>query len=114
MAPPVAPQPGRGWPQAPYQGLFPNGGSPALRSTAGRFLANPNAGRRARGNTGTIGDADLLVRCAWCNRIKVGERFVPVDPTIAAHLGERTTHGICPECFERVTRAAAARRPDAA
>ena len=57
------------------------------------------------------------MRCAWCNRIKVGGRFVPLDPAVvgAADVAERTTHGICPECFERVSaRAAAARRPHAA
>jgi hypothetical protein len=55
------------------------------------------------------------VRCAWCNRIKVGDRFVPLDPALADELSERTTHGICPECFELVSaRAAAARRPHAA
>ena len=57
------------------------------------------------------------MRCAWCNRIKVGDRFVPVDPAIVAagDLPERTTHGICPECFQRVSaRAAAARHPHAA
>ena len=58
-----------------------------------------------------------MVRCAWCNRIKVGGRFVPLDPAVvgADDVAERTTHGICPECFERVSaRAAAARRPHAA
>jgi hypothetical protein len=55
------------------------------------------------------------VRCAWCNRIKVVDRFIPIDPKLVAHLLERTTHGICPECFERESaRAAAARRPHAA
>ena len=57
------------------------------------------------------------MRCAWCNRIRVGDCFVSVDPSIMGDgdLPERTTHGICPECFERVSaRAAAARRPHAA
>ena len=72
-----------------------------------RFLANPNARTRGPRNTGAIDDAGpserFLVRCAWCNRIKVGDRFVPLDPAVvgADDLAERTTHGICPECFER-------------
>jgi hypothetical protein len=57
------------------------------------------------------------VRCTWCNRIKVGGRFVSVDPSTMGDgdLPERTTPGICPQCFEPVSaRAAAARRPHAA
>jgi len=55
------------------------------------------------------------VRCAWCDRIQVVDRFLPIDPALIADLADRTTHGICPECFEReIARAVAARRADAA
>jgi CheY-like chemotaxis protein len=51
----------------------------------------------------TCGKA-LLIVCAWCNRVRSGEgdwkehRHVRDD-----HKGE-TSHGVCPECAETVTR----------
>ena len=86
-------------------------------SDDGRFLANPNPAAPVRRNTGIIDDGEsserYLVRCAWCERIKVGDGFLTVDPALARDVAdhERTSHGICPDCFRRVTdRAAAARR----
>lgn len=54
------------------------------------------------------------MRCAWCDRIKVVDRFLPIDPALVADLAERTTHGICPDCFERENERAAAGRRDRA
>ncbi len=48
---------------------------------------------------------DLLLRCSWCNRIGLGYRFVVADVPhgdLPAAVTERTTHGICPDCAERL------------
>ena len=48
---------------------------------------------------------DLLVRCAWCGRIKAGDEWF--DVTAHAHLTpaavDRCSHGICPDCFSELT-----------
>jgi hypothetical protein len=38
-----------------------------------------------------------LRRCAWCDRIAVGGRFVRL--TAAEH--DRVTHTICPDCLRK-------------
>jgi hypothetical protein len=44
---------------------------------------------------------DLPLRCAWCGRISRDGRFVEPEE-IEAHASKaRTSHGICPDCFER-------------
>ncbi len=54
------------------------------------------------------------MRCAWCNRIKLGDRFVDAEAHLAGdvpeRLRERTTHGICPACLERESADAEAHR----
>lgn len=62
----------------------------------------------------------LLVHCAWCHRLRVGEEWLELDgigngqTRIAERLAERSTHGICPDCFERVdAEAEAGRRGEA-
>ncbi len=48
---------------------------------------------------------DLLLRCSWCSRIGLGYRFVVADVPLGelpAAVAERTTHGICPDCAERL------------
>jgi hypothetical protein len=43
--------------------------------------------------------------CAWCERSRNGAGlWEPADP--ATPRGAAVTHGICPECLERETRAA--------
>ncbi len=44
----------------------------------------------------------FLKMCAWCKRVDTGESWVPIDTYLAAGYGQRTTHGICPDCYERV------------
>ena len=52
--------------------------------------------------------------CAWCERIKLGGRWVQGERALAAIRDVhalRLTHGICPACFNAVTlRADEARR----
>lgn len=58
----------------------------------------------------------LLLHCAWCGRLEVGDEWLRLEAIgsgqtrIAEQLVRRSTHGICPDCFERVTDEAAARR----
>jgi hypothetical protein len=51
--------------------------------------------------------AELLVRCAWCERIKTGDEWVDVAEVRAMRLTpeapEHHSHGICPDCFAKLT-----------
>lgn len=55
----------------------------------------------------------LPLHCAWCERIEIAGEFVLPEEflygDLPSRLRERATHGICPDCFERETAAAAAR-----
>lgn len=42
----------------------------------------------------------FITRCAWCTRCHVGERWQALE---ALPAGRSITHGICPDCFARVT-----------
>jgi hypothetical protein len=44
------------------------------------------------------GGDQLLVRCAWCERIKVGDKWVDAEVQAMHH-----SHGICPDCFAKLT-----------
>jgi uncharacterized protein YlaI len=50
---------------------------------------------------------ELLVRCAWCERIKLGDEWVDVAEVRAMRLTHDSvghySHGICPECYTRLT-----------
>ncbi len=45
----------------------------------------------------------VLVRCAWCERVKVNDEWVDVAEVRAMRLRpeapEHHSHGICPDCF---------------
>ena len=47
--------------------------------------------------------------CAWCARMKVGERWIDIEPALEM-MGRvddlRLTHGICASCFEETARKA--------
>ncbi|MGH7266304.1 MAG: response regulator transcription factor [Candidatus Rokuibacteriota bacterium] len=46
----------------------------------------------------------LLPICGWCKRIRNDRNYwQQVESYIAEHSGARFTHGICPECREKVT-----------
>ena len=51
-----------------------------------------------------------LVRCAWCGLVAADEHWIDPYSLLQANLRERlrknASHGICPDCFERVTAAA--------
>lgn len=44
----------------------------------------------------------FLKICAWCKRVDVGDRWVPMDMYLAAGFGQKTTHGMCPDCYARM------------
>jgi hypothetical protein len=48
-----------------------------------------------------------LVRCAWCGRISADGEWIDPSTLIGGSLRERlrqnATHGICPDCLERVS-----------
>jgi hypothetical protein len=56
-------------------------------------------------NETTSGSA-ILVRCAWCERVKVGDEWVSAEVQ-AMRLSrddiEHHSHGICPDCFAKLT-----------
>jgi GAF domain-containing protein len=45
----------------------------------------------------------LLPICAWCKRIRDDQGYwSQVEAYVRAHTGADFTHGICPECFEKM------------
>jgi hypothetical protein len=58
----------------------------------------------------------LLVHCAWCRKLQVGDEWLQLDAIgsgqtrLAEQIVQQSTHGICPECFERVRAEAEAKR----
>jgi hypothetical protein len=50
-----------------------------------------------------LNDDHILVRCAWCERVKVADEWVDADVE-AMRLGHgHHSHGICPDCFAKLT-----------
>jgi hypothetical protein len=58
----------------------------------------------------------MLLRCAWCDRLEVGGEWLRLEAIgrgqtrITEELVQRSTHGICPDCFGRVSRDVEAHR----
>lgn len=50
---------------------------------------------------------ELLLRCAWCKRFKIGDEWLYLDAIgkreqqIANRLLLNASHGICPACFQK-------------
>ncbi|MFZ5433961.1 MAG: hypothetical protein ACOZB3_09335, partial [Calditrichota bacterium] len=52
-------------------------------------------------NIQSLGGAVAI--CAWCKKIKDSSgKWIPADPFLLRYAGRWITHGICPECEERV------------
>lgn len=48
---------------------------------------------------------DLLPMCAWCRKVRDGEAYwSSVEEYLLAHTDIQMSHGVCPECKERVRR----------
>jgi hypothetical protein len=41
----------------------------------------------------------FLVICAWCNKVRVGEDWIPVANYLSQHHEQRPSHGVCPTCL---------------
>lgn len=73
-------------------------------STLSRILREARAGKT------------MLRHCAWCGRLEVDGEWFWLDAVgsgqtrITEDLVRRSTHGICPDCFGRVTSDAEAHR----
>jgi hypothetical protein len=58
----------------------------------------------------------MLVHCAWCGRLQVGEEWLDLaaEATESLEISEslirKSSHGICPDCFARVSETAEAQR----
>ena len=44
----------------------------------------------------------FLKICAWCKRVDAGDRWVPMDMYLAEGFGQKTTHGMCPDCYAKM------------
>ncbi len=45
----------------------------------------------------------LLPICAWCKKLRDDKGYwKSVEEYISAHTGAEFTHGMCPECFEKI------------
>ena len=45
---------------------------------------------------------EFLRVCAWCHKVGHGDEWVSMDEFVTKHLKIKTTHGICPNCYQRV------------
>ena len=72
--------------------------------------------RRVRELAQLLRDADagqvLLVHCAWCDRLQLGDEWLHLSdvPQGGAKVTDAliggSSHGICPDCFRRVSESA--------
>ena len=94
--------------------LGAQGRARALSVDAARVTELARVLREARGGE------KLLLRCAWCGKLQIGDEWLRLEAIgsgqmrIAEELVRRSTHGICPECYDRVSREAAAERANRA
>lgn len=46
----------------------------------------------------------LLKVCAWCRKINDQDRWISMEDYLAKGYRTRTSHGMCPDCFEKAKR----------
>jgi hypothetical protein len=46
----------------------------------------------------------LLTVCAWCSRIQHEGKWISVEKVFSSGFDTKTTHGMCPDCFEKSKR----------
>lgn len=39
--------------------------------------------------------------CAWCKKLEVDDKWVPIEAFFKEHFKTESSHGICPECYEQ-------------
>ena len=47
-------------------------------------------------------EGPMMMRCAWCDRIALGEQWVPRKDFQTQQPDYQLSHGICPDCFALV------------
>ena len=43
---------------------------------------------------------DLLSICSYCKDVRKGDQWVPIEQHVHEHTGTKSSHGVCPKCFE--------------
>jgi CheY-like chemotaxis protein len=43
---------------------------------------------------------ELLSVCAYCKDVQDGGHWIPIERYVARHVGTKSSHGICPKCWE--------------
>lgn len=46
----------------------------------------------------------FLKVCAWCRKINDAERWLSMEDYLSAEFHLTTSHGMCPDCFEKAKR----------
>ncbi len=49
-------------------------------------------------------EGNLIALCAWTKRVRVGDRWLPLEEYFEQVHGLTVTHGICPEAFSAIRR----------
>ncbi len=44
----------------------------------------------------------FLKVCAWCKRVDAGGRWLPMERYFEAGFDQKTTHGMCPDCYAKM------------
>ena len=42
----------------------------------------------------------IISVCCYCKNVREGDGWVSMESYVAAHTGSRSSHGICPSCWE--------------
>lgn len=42
----------------------------------------------------------FIKMCSWCNKVKIGDKWLTLEEYTAQHLCSKTSHGICFSCAE--------------
>jgi hypothetical protein len=40
--------------------------------------------------------------CAWCRKINLDDKWMPLEQYFAVGFHTETTHGVCPECAQKI------------
>ena len=100
--------------QSPSENFPPQAGAAEEPDQGVRATSNlPEAVERMRRRTASLRDSTdpprrdglMVTRCAWCDRIALGEQWLRHEDFRNQHtpaLDYRITHGICPECLAGV------------
>jgi CheY-like chemotaxis protein len=43
---------------------------------------------------------ELLAVCSYCKDVRDEDRWIPIEGYVARHVGAKSSHGVCPKCWE--------------